>query len=134
MNAATAGLVFSLFDSDGNGTIDAVELQGALAKLGDPVDLDVARAYLGRVDLDRSGVLTRKQFGALLALPVPDPELLRAFRAFDLDGDGYVDANELGAMFASVGVDDPATVQELVEELDQNGDGRLDLGEFLSRA
>lgn len=133
MNAATAGLVFSLFDTDGDGQIDAVELQAALSKLGDRVDLDVARAYLGRVDVDRTGVLTRRQFVALLALPVPDPDLLRAFRAFDLDGDGYVDASELGAMFASVGVDDAATVRELVEELDHDGNGKLDLGEFLAR-
>lgn len=134
MNASTAALVFSMFDADGNGTIDAVELQAALAQLGSTVDLDVARAYLGRVDVDRTGVLTRPQFAALLALPPPPDELMRAFRAFDLDGDGYVDANELGSMFSSVGVDDPTTVAELVAEMDRDGDGRLDLGEFLQHA
>ena len=110
MNAATAALVFSVFDGDGDGKMDANELQAALAQLGSPVDLDVARAYLGRVDTDRTGVLDRSGFMKLLALPMPRPEILRSFRAFDLDGDGYVDASELNAMFASVGIEDPADI------------------------
>jgi Ca2+-binding EF-hand superfamily protein len=134
LNPTMAALAFSLFDRDKDGVIDEGELHLALAQLGDPVDVDVARAYLGRVDHDRTGVLTRAQFIELLGLPRPDPESLRAFRAFDLDGDGYVQANELAAMFATVGVDDDQTVRELVSELDLDGDGRVDLGEFLQRA
>lgn len=134
MNAATAALVFSMFDVDGDGQMDAMELQAALSKLGSPVELDVARAFLGRVDSDRTGVLDRAQFMQLLKLPAPAPELLRSFRAFDLDGDGYVDASELNAMFASVGIEDPTTVDELVAELDRDGDGRVDLGEFMQMA
>lgn len=134
LNATMAALAFSLFDRDKDGVIDANELHMALMQLGDPVDQDVARAYLGRVDHDRTGVLSRAQFIELLGLPPPDPDSLRAFRAFDLDGDGYVGADELAAMFATVGVNDEATVRELVAELDVNGDGRIDLGEFLLRA
>ena len=134
LNPATISLVFSMFDLDGDGRIDAEELHAALAKLGRGVDLDVARAFLARVDRDRVGSLTSAQFAELLALPPPPADLLRAFRAFDLDGDGYVGLEELGAMFASVGIDEPAAFQELLAELDANGDGRVDLGEWLSHA
>lgn len=134
VNATMAGLAFSLFDRDKDGVIDEEELRMALMQLGDPVDPDVARAYLGRVDRDRSGVLSRPQFIELLGLPPPDPEALRAFRAFDLDGDGYVRADELGAVFAAVGIDDAEAMTALVAELDCNGDGRIDLGEFLRHA
>ncbi|TNE86593.1 MAG: EF-hand domain-containing protein [Deltaproteobacteria bacterium] len=134
MNPTMAGLAFSLFDRDKDGVIDEHELRRALMQLGDPVDPDVVRAYLGRVDHDRSGVLSRAQFIELLGLPPPDPEVLRAFRALDLDGDGYVQADELAAMFAAVGIEDEAAMRDLVAELDVDGDGRVDLGEFLAHA
>lgn len=129
-----AALAFALFDRDKDGSIDELELSAALAQLGNPVDDDVVRAYLGRVDHDRSGVLSRPQFIELLGMKPPEPDVLRAFRAFDLDGDGYVQADELSAMFGAVGIEDSATVQELVAELDLDGDGRIDLGEFIRHA
>jgi hypothetical protein len=52
-------------------------------------------------------------------------QLLAAFRAMDVDGDGYISRTEAAK--------DPRT-SKLFAQADRNGDGRLDVAEFKSAA
>ena len=58
-----------------------------------------------------------------------------AFRKVDLDGNGFIDKQELEQMYlastSEVGFDDAnAAVAEILRKQDKNGDGQIDFGEF----
>ncbi|GAB4844859.1 hypothetical protein Ancab_038249 [Ancistrocladus abbreviatus] len=58
--------------------------------------------------------------------------LMEAFRAFDADSDGQINAAELGGIMGSLGY--KATDQEIramMQQADKNRDGQLSLSEFL---
>lgn len=60
-----------------------------------------------------------------------DSELRMVFERFDADGNGSLDAFEVGRMFRALGF--PCTFhvqQSLVQEVDVNGNGKVDLSEF----
>lgn len=59
-----------------------------------------------------------------------------AFKAVDIDGSGFLERNELEIVMENVakdiGVDKPTKeeVDEVLTELDENGDGKLSIDEF----
>ncbi|XP_071079016.1 uncharacterized protein [Haliotis cracherodii] len=56
----------------------------------------------------------------------------RAFRLFDKDGDGTIDAKELGTVMRSLGQNpNDEELQEILEEVDADGNGYIDFEEFL---
>ena len=68
-------------------------------------------------------------------------DLLKAFQSFDDNGDGWIDNDELRRGFQSFGLgdlDDPtskmAPFLKLINECDDNGDGKINYKEFLDLA
>lgn len=58
-------------------------------------------------------------------------EYKEVFATFDRDGDGTVDASELGAVMGSLGVNpSDAEIQQMIDEVDTDGNGTIDFGEF----
>ena len=63
------------------------------------------------------------------------PELADLVTAADTDKDGIITAEELGAMLQTKGVDWPRLrIDKLLGALDENGDGLVDLAEFIKGA
>eukprot|EP00931_Biecheleriopsis_adriatica_P088004 TRINITY_DN62403_c0_g1_i1.p1 TRINITY_DN62403_c0_g1~~TRINITY_DN62403_c0_g1_i1.p1 ORF type:complete len:520 (+),score=108.73 TRINITY_DN62403_c0_g1_i1:36-1595(+) len=62
----------------------------------------------------------------------PAQRLVATFRRFDADGDGIITRDELKRIFEKLSKKhmSDAEVQELLEEIDTNGDGLIDYGEF----
>mmetsp|Transcript_11045 Transcript_11045/g.11140 ORF Transcript_11045/g.11140 Transcript_11045/m.11140 type:complete len:109 (+) Transcript_11045:337-663(+) len=55
----------------------------------------------------------------------------KAFKAFDLDGSGYIDSNELAEVSKELGKAlDSAELDECLKDLDQNKDGKISYEEF----
>jgi hypothetical protein len=72
------------------------------------------------------------------ALPTDDAEvdtddrLRQMFKTFDKDNSGTIDANELHQMLLYMGVaTTEREVRDMIAQVDQNGDGDIDLDEFL---
>jgi hypothetical protein len=67
-------------------------------------------------------------------MPGSRDELIKAFEAFDCDGSGALSATELVAILTRPGGAAPMSVeaaQDLIKMVDANGDGELQLAEFL---
>jgi len=64
-----------------------------------------------------------------------DAELRQAFRVFDIDGDGLIDADELRQTMANLGETlSDHDVRAMIREADRNGDGKVDFDGTQARA
>ena len=62
-----------------------------------------------------------------------ESSIRRAFRTLDKDGNGYITARELKEVMSKLGEKlTTKEVEELVYESDTNGDGRIDIDEFVA--
>ena len=84
----------------------------------------------GFVDFDEFTVLMVK---TMVSQDKTEEELVQVFKRFDKDGDGYVRAEDLLAMFRELGyVDfDIDAAQEMIRLFDKNEDDYLDFMEFI---
>ena len=57
-------------------------------------------------------------------------KLEAAFKAFDLDNSGTISADELKTVLGRFHSYDDSIWQEIIKEVDTNGDGVIDLREF----
>jgi centrin-1 len=97
---------------------------------------DEVRSMVSSVDKDGSGLVDYDDFVALMAAKVaardPLEELRKAFRLFDDDETGKISfanlkrvARELGEALSD------EELQEMIDEADRDGDGEVDVEEFL---
>jgi calmodulin len=59
-------------------------------------------------------------------------EMRQAFRVFDIDGNGLIDANELKVTMFNLGENlSDRDVKQMIKLADRNGDGKIDYEEFI---
>ncbi|KAL7128331.1 hypothetical protein ABFS83_14G309200 [Erythranthe nasuta] len=56
--------------------------------------------------------------------------LLKAFKVFDLNNDGFISSDELRTVLSRIGLLDEHDCKEMILAYDRNRDGVLDFGEF----
>ena len=133
-HAARVAEVFRKHDRDASGTMDAGELEAALAELGALPKAGDAKLFVAGlmarcedVDGDRSS-LTLTEFHSLFDLG----RVRRAFAEVDVDGSGAIDAKEMARALRALGVRS-ATLEDarrLLATVDKDGEGTVDLAEF----
>ncbi|KAI7735282.1 hypothetical protein M8C21_011928 [Ambrosia artemisiifolia] len=99
-------------------------------------DLDESDTYdlMQSADIDNSGTIDYDEFvAATLHFNKVDREdrLFAAFSYFDKDGSGYITRHELQQACKEFGVDG-VHLEEIIKEVDQNNDGRIDYSEFVA--
>ncbi|CAJ1971650.1 unnamed protein product [Sphenostylis stenocarpa] len=129
-----AGLreMFQAMDTDNSGAITFDELKAGLRRYGSTLkDIEI-RDLMEAADVDKSGTI---DYGEFIAATVHlnklerEEHLIAAFRYFDKDGSGYITVDELQQACAEHNMTD-AFLEDIIREVDQDNDGRIDYGEF----
>ena len=104
---------FSLLDSDGDGRIDAVDLQKFLSTFNSNFSLQELEAFINDQACHPNGMLDFPEFLTMLsrlicdsldvAPEIDEDEMKRVFDSWDKDGDGLISANDLREVVTSAG-------------------------------
>ncbi|KAL3312456.1 hypothetical protein Ciccas_008951, partial [Cichlidogyrus casuarinus] len=135
---------FRFFDKNGDGSISGEELETVMSYFGhEPGTVDI-QEMMRQVDNDGNGEIDFKEFvqmmsdaykGGAFGNQSTDISLAtykKAFQFFDKDGDGFIQAEELRALFSSFGDDTvtDAEIEQMIQEADLDGDGKINFDEF----
>ncbi|UJR35638.1 hypothetical protein I4U23_028388 [Adineta vaga] len=120
---------FDLFDTDHSGGISVMELKQALTALGVTVTDQEARQMFSAIDIDRNGRIEFDEFVEVVAdsyfKKFSRGEILEAFRRFDHNHDGYIEADELKNILSRLGRNFTND-----EAIDRDGNGKISIEEF----
>ncbi|VVA93294.1 unnamed protein product [Arabis nemorensis] len=134
--------IFRSFDRNKDGSLTQLELGSLLRALGLKPSPDQFETLIDKSDTKSNGLVEFPEFVALVSpellsstaktkTPYTEEQLLRLFRIFDTDGNGFITAAELAHSMAKLG--HALTVAELtgmIKEADSDGDGRINFQEF----
>ncbi|KAJ0831070.1 putative protein kinase CAMK-CDPK family [Helianthus annuus] len=131
-----AGLreMFTAMDTDNSGAITFDELKAGLRKFGSTLKDTEIRDLMDAADVDNSGTIDYGEFvAATIHLNKLEREehLVAAFQYFDKDGSGYITVDELQQACTDHNMTD-FLVEDIIKEVDQDNDGRIDYGEFVA--
>lgn len=128
------GDVFRVLDVNGDGKLSKEELFDAYTQ-----QMDAATARLevenimSKVDFNNSGYVDYTEFlmgSTRTEVLLSKSNLEGAFKSFDVDGNGKISAKELKITFCEGDQVAEGVWQDLIAEVDNNGDGEIDLTEF----
>mmetsp|Transcript_57555 Transcript_57555/g.136901 ORF Transcript_57555/g.136901 Transcript_57555/m.136901 type:complete len:166 (-) Transcript_57555:219-716(-) len=136
--------VFDLFDEDKDGRLSKKELGTMLTALGQSPSEDDLNKMIRQVigtngpqEYDAEEPITFEDFLSLMAQKIKEgdseDELIEAFKVFDRDNDGYINAEEL--RFSMVGLGEKLSDQEvddMIQEADHDGDQAINYDEFVN--
>lgn len=131
-----AGLkeMFKMIDADNSGQITFEELKAGLKRVGANLKESEIYDLMKAADVDNSGTIDYGEFiAATLHLNKVEREdhLFAAFSYFDKDGSGYITPDELQQACEEFGIED-VRLEEMIREVDQDNDGRIDYNEFVA--
>merc|ERR1712087_952721 len=122
---------FARLDKDGDGFLDADELKLLLLDMGFAAvkAKEEAKSMLEAADENNDGQVDFEEFKQVWhrkLLSQHDQYIHRVFAVFDDNGDGFIDAKELQGVLG----DDFENIQSMIQEVDENNDGKLSFDEF----
>ncbi|MCD7472433.1 Calcium-dependent protein kinase 20 [Datura stramonium] len=131
-----AGLkqMFKMIDADNSGHITLEELKRGLEKVGANLKDSEINSLMQAADMDNSGTIDYGEFiAAMLHLNKVQKEdhMYAAFSYFDQDGSGYITQEELQQACEKFGLSN-IPMEELMHDVDQDNDGRIDYNEFVA--
>ncbi|GFR73944.1 caltractin [Elysia marginata] len=130
-------IVFDIFDTNSDDLIGPVDLKKALRTLGFKLTKEQAVQKI-----EDTGLKGRKEvdFNEFLEIVIDlqgdtrdiYDEILKGFQMFDFDGSGHISLEKLRRACTSAGIKfTQKELEEMMEEADVNGDGRVDQSEFI---
>ncbi|GMI82464.1 calcium-dependent protein kinase 29 [Hibiscus trionum] len=127
--------MFNNIDTDGSGTITLEELGVGLARLGSKLTEPEIKQLMDAADVDKNGSIDYIEFVTATMhrhrLERED-NIYRAFQFFDKDSSGFITRDELRQAMTQYGMGDEATIDEVIEDVDTDKDGRINYEEFVA--
>lgn len=135
--------IFLSVDTDNSGTLTVEEMDAALLKMNTDESVRIEmRRLMAEIDEGGSGAIFYTEFIAstISKQTYMKEEVCRAaFHVFDMDGDGVISTEDLRKMLESIGDEGSGgisgvavdEVNEIMAEVDVNGDGEMCFEEFM---
>lgn len=126
---------FSIFDKDGDGTISTKELGIVMRSLGETKSDEQLEQMIAEVDVDGNGTIDFEEYLEMMAKKMQNSgsadQIREAFKVFDKKNCGYLTVDELRHIMTNLGEKlTDEEVDEMVQEVDLDGDGHIDYEEF----
>ena len=126
--------VFKSIDKDGDGKLS---IDALVEQYSHTMEIEEAKKEAERImkeiDSDSNGFIDYSEFlraNLDIRKLLSRNNLKQAFKMFDKDSSGSISANELKKVLqGDMNIDD-SVWQEIIQLVDQNGDGEIDLNEF----
>jgi len=127
---------FDEFDKDGSGTISNKELLHVLRSIGQNPTEDEILQLVIESDVNGDGTIDFPEFLEMMKRKSSETDqmesLKEAFKIFDKNKNGYIEAKELKAVTTTLGQSlSNEEFDAFWKEADLNGDGKLDYEEFI---
>lgn len=126
-------VAFRSLDRSGSGKISKEDLIVASSQAGYSLPEPAIEEILSHVDCDQNGFIDYSEFlmaASDRAKLLSKEKLETAFAAFDVDGNGKISSQEVRSMLETEKGEADAAWREILQSVDQNGDGEVDLREF----
>jgi len=126
---------FDRLDKNGDGALDANELSLLLIDMGFTKNQAHSEAtkIIESTDADDSGEIEFNEFAQIWQrklLSVNDSYIHAVFSVLDEDGNGTIEAHELAKVLNMTGEENKDKIDELIKEVDTDGDGVISWQEF----
>lgn len=143
MDSANLRQLFDLFDRNGDGEISQKEFTESIGRLGIQIPAEMITQMMKTIDLNGNGCLDVEGFRVFYTMIMEakesgggggDMDMREAFNLFDKDGDGFITAEELRVVLASLGLKEGRSIEDckqLIMKVDVDDDGRVSFEEFL---
>ncbi|XP_078156084.1 calcium-dependent protein kinase 29-like [Carex rostrata] len=127
--------MFSSMDTDRSGTITFEELKTGLKRLGSTVTDVEVQQLLEAADVDNSGTIDYLEFTTAMMHRhklEKEENLVKAFKHFDKDNSGFITKDELQQAMSEYGMGDDAIIDDVLNEVDIDKDGKINYDEFVA--
>ncbi|CAM8979311.1 unnamed protein product [Rhodiola kirilowii] len=127
--------MFRNIDTDQSGAITYEELQTGLSRLGSKLSEQEIKQLMDAADVDQSGSIDYIEFitATMHRHKLEKEENLRkAFQHFDKDDSGFITREELRHAMTDYGMGDEDTINEVLDDVDKDRDGRINYEEFVA--
>ncbi|XP_058098342.1 calcium-dependent protein kinase 29-like isoform X2 [Magnolia sinica] len=127
--------MFKNMDTDQSGTITYEELKIGLSRLGSKLSESEVKELMDAADIDKNGSIDYYEFitATMHQHRIEREEnIYSAFRFFDKDGSGFITRDELKQAMNQYGMGDEAAIDEVINDVDTDNDGRINYEEFVA--
>ena len=124
-------MAFNVYDKEGKGEIPTSLLGTVMKNLGHNLKPEQLEECIEAVDGDGSGAIDFDEFLALMSKKTKEAEdeqeLREAFRVFDKNNRGVIEAGDLKLIFQTLDPDmSDEEVEQIINDVDEDGSGTVD--------